>query len=248
MRYMNYKLAVVVLAAGKGVRMKSSLPKVVHKLNGIPMIQRIITNVRKLHPEKIIAVVGYKKDIVMAAIHKSDNVIFVEQKKQKGTGHAVQMTKNELKDFSGYIIVTPGDVPLLTSNTLKDLVSLHQEKKAAATVLTTVMDDAHGYGRIIRDENDYVTKIVEHKDATEKEKQVQEINTGIFCFDSDALFTSLPLISSDNAQNEIYLTDALEILRKQNKKIAAMKTENRTEVTGVNSKEQLTALEKEIKE
>lgn len=246
MRFMNNKLAVVVLAAGKGVRMKSSLPKVVHKLDGIPMIQRIISSIRKLNPDKIITVVGYKKNAVIEAIQNNNEITFVEQKEQNGTGHAVLMATEILHDFPGIVIVSPGDVPLLTTETLKKLVQLHTDKNAAATVMTTIMPDAHGYGRIIRDAKGYVIKIVEHKDATKKEKKVKEINTGIFCFDCKTLFQTLPLVSDDNAQKEIYLTDVLAIMRQQGKKIAALKTDNQMEVTGINSKAQLSHLEKRL--
>jgi len=246
MRFMNKKLAVVVLAAGKGVRMESSLPKVVHEFNSVPMIERIIKTIKKLDPNKIITVVGYKKEIVKETI-TDKNIIFVEQKVQKGTGHAVLMSKSILSDFEGNIIVTPGDIPLLNSETLRELVKIHEKTNSAATVLTTIMDDPQGYGRIIRDEDGFVIKIVEHKDASEQEKMIKEINTGIFCFDCKKLFQTLPLVTSDNAQNEIYLTDVLYILRKHHKQIAAVKSDNQLEVTGINSKSQLAKLEKKVK-
>jgi len=240
---MKRKSSIIILAAGKGVRMKSDLPKVAHMLAGKPLVEWVVTTAEHFKPEKILVVVGYKKDVVIDCLSGFDNITFVEQKEQLGTGHAVYVTRENFKDFDGIVIILPGDVPLLREKTLENLIKIHDEKHAAATVLTVDLDDPTGYGRIVRNNAGYVEKIVEHKDASEEIRKINEINTGIFCFDSRELFSVLPKIGQDNSQNEMYLTDAVELLRKGGKPIAAVKVNDPVEVAGINSKEQLQELE-----
>ena len=240
---MKRKTSIIILAAGKGVRMKSDLPKVAHLLAGKPLVEWVVTTAEHFKPEKILVVVGYKKDVIINCLSGFDNITFVEQKEQLGTGHAVYVTRENFKDFDGIVIILPGDVPLLKETTLENLIKIHEEKHAAATVLTVDLDDPTGYGRIVRNNTGYVEKIVEHKDATEEIRKIKEINTGIFCFDSRELFSVLPKIGQDNSQNEMYLTDALELLRNEGKPVAAVKVNNPIEVAGINSKEQLQELE-----
>lgn len=242
---MKKDTSIIILAAGKGIRMKSDLPKVAHLLAGKPLVERVVTTAEYFNPEKIVVVVGYKKERVENCLSSFDNITFVEQKEQLGTGHAVYVTKEYFKDFDGTLVIMPGDVPLLTRETLDDLIKVHEEKEAAATVLTVDLDDPTGYGRIVRNDHDYVEKIVEHRDASEEILKIHEINTGIFCFDTRELFSVLPNIGQDNSQNEMYLTDALEILKEEGKPIAAVKVHDPIEVAGINSKEQLQELEKE---
>lgn len=240
---MKRKSSIIILAAGKGVRMKSDLPKVAHMLAGKPLVEWVVTTAEHFKPEKILVVVGYKKDVVIDCLSGFDNITYVEQKEQLGTGHAVYVTRENFKDFDGIVIILPGDVPLLREKTLENLIKTHDEKHAAATVLTVDLDDPAGYGRIVRNNTGYVEKIVEHKDASEEIRKINEINTGIFCFDSRELFSVLPKIGQDNSQNEMYLTDAVELLRKGGKPIAAVKVIDPVEVAGINSKEQLQELE-----
>ncbi|MEA2104341.1 MAG: NTP transferase domain-containing protein [Candidatus Cloacimonadota bacterium] len=240
---MKKENSIIILAAGKGVRMKSNLPKVLHEFNGKPMISRIVETAQNIKPKKIAVVVGYKKDVVIEALKNFDSIIFVEQKKQNGTGHAVLMTAKYFSGFDGNVVITPGDVPLLKAKTIDNLIRIHNEKNAAATVLTAILNDPTGYGRIIRDKNGYVLKIVEHKDASEQKRKVNEINSGIFCFDAKKLFEILPLIKTNNAQNELYLTDTLEILQNEGAKIAAVIAKDPLEISGINSPEQLKELE-----
>ncbi len=240
---MKSPISIIILAAGKGVRMKSELPKVMHKIKGKPMIIRVVEITKKLDVKKTVIVVGYKKDIVQKALKNFDSVSFVEQNKQNGTGHAVMMTEREFTDFHGNIVVLPGDVPLLKAKTIKNLIKTHVQNNAAATVLTAKLDNPKGYGRIIRDRDGFVEKIVEQKDATEEEKTVNEINSGIFCFDSKKLFQTLPFINNNNSQNELYLTDTLEIFKNKGYKIAAVVAENPIEISGINSQKQLEKLE-----
>lgn len=242
---MNKKTSIIILAAGKGVRMKSDLPKVAHTLAGKPLVERVVTTAETFEPDKIVVVVGYKKEVVQHCLKHFDNIDFVEQKEQRGTGHAVYVTAPLFRDYDGTIIIMPGDVPLLRQETLQDLLTIHDKHKATATVLTVDLIDPTGYGRIVRNAEGFVEKIVEHKDANEEIRKIREINTGIFCFDAKELFALLPKITTENVQKEMYLTDALEILRQQGKPIAAVKAHNPIEVAGVNSKEQLASLEKE---
>lgn len=246
---MNNKKAIscIILAAGQGVRMNSVLPKVALPLCGVPLITRVTSTVSKLDCEKIVAVVGYKKDAVKKCLQDFPYLDFIDQKKQKGTGHAVMMTRDLFTNSDGYIIVIPGDVPLLTANTLRKLAQMHVESEASATVLTAILEDPAEYGRIVRNEEGYIERIVEFKDASDKERKIREINTGIICFNTRELFDALPQLTDNNAQKEYYLTDTLEILRKNGKKIAALSTENPIEIAGVNSKDQLYKLEQYVK-
>lgn len=242
---MKRKTSIIILAAGKGVRMRSDLPKVAHRLAGRSLIQRVVNTAEKLHAEMIVVVVGFKKDIVIDCLSDNKNIKFVEQKEQLGTGHAVLVTKDLFKLFSGNVIIMPGDVPLIKEETLINLQKEHEQKHAAATVVTVELDDPKGYGRIVRNDEGFIEMIVEHKDASDELRKIKEINTGIFCFDAHELFSILPKIEQNNAQKELYLTDALELLRKEGKSIAAVTTYDSVEVTGINSKEQLENLERQ---
>jgi bifunctional UDP-N-acetylglucosamine pyrophosphorylase/glucosamine-1-phosphate N-acetyltransferase len=240
---MDYKPVVaVILAAGKGKRMKSDLPKVLHKLGGRPMVEYVIQTAKEVGVEKIILVVGHKWEKTQKLL-KHLPVEFVIQDEQLGTGHAVMQTKDRLSDFDGDILVLCGDVPLLKSSTVKKLLEEHKTKKAKATVLTAIIEDPSGYGRIIRNKDGMVEKIVEDKDATVDEKKVKEINTGTFCFDSKSLFSVLGKITTDNKQGEYYLTDVLDLLRKENLPIWAVVAANSQETLGINSQEELEKME-----
>jgi bifunctional UDP-N-acetylglucosamine pyrophosphorylase/glucosamine-1-phosphate N-acetyltransferase len=241
-------IVAVILAAGKGKRMKSDLPKVLHKLGGKPMVEYVVETAKNVGVEKIILVIGYKWELTQNTLkYLSDGnfgrVEFVVQKEQLGTGHAVLQTKDHLSNFDGDILVLCGDMPLLTSNTLKRLLEEHRTKKAVATVLTAILEDPSRYGRIIRNKDGMVEKIVEYKDAYANEIKIKEINTGAFCFDSKSLFSVLDEITADNKQREYYLTDALEFLRKQNLPIWAVIAPNPQEGLGINSQEELERME-----
>ncbi|MEA3475611.1 MAG: sugar phosphate nucleotidyltransferase [Candidatus Cloacimonadota bacterium] len=240
---MQKETSIIILAAGKGVRMKSELPKVAFKLGGISLIERVVSTVKQLSFSKIVVVVGYKKAIVKKCLADYDNIIFADQEIQNGTGHAVMVTENYFSKYDGNIIIIPGDVPLLSLETLVELKNLHNSENASATVLTAVLDNPTDYGRIVRDNNGFVERIVEYKDANEEERKIREINSGVFCFKGRSLFSALSQIDNNNAQRELYLTDTLEILRKDGNKIAAMKVKDSMEVFGINSRKQLDYLE-----
>ena len=219
-------LVTVILAAGKGTRMKSKLPKVLHKAGGKTMLQHVIDAAKAAGAKRNIVVTGFGGEMVREAI--GDQAEFVTQTEQLGTGHAVLQTKDLLKDETGTVMVLCGDTPLLTGALLKKLYDEHVAAEAKATVLTAIMPDATGYGRIIRSADGSVEKIVEHKDATAEEREVREVNSGIYCFAAKDLFEALSHVTNDNAQGEYYLPDVLEILKKK----------------GINSRLQLAGAEK----
>lgn len=238
-------IAAVVLAAGKGKRMNSDQPKVLHRIFGQPMIEHLLRTVTSLSIVKIVVVVGHQAELVKSALaHYGDGLDFVLQTEQHGTGHAVLVTENELADFEGDILVMAGDAPFLSAKTIENLVEVHHREKAAATVLSAVPSDAAGYGRVVRlPDSNLVDFIVEHKDATVEEKRIGEINSGTFCFASRFLFEALREIKAENSQGEYYLTDVMKILRQKGHKAAVYRVEDADEVLGVNSNEQLAYLE-----
>lgn len=242
---MDKNLAAIILAAGKGVRMQSDLPKVFHKLGGKPLLQHVIETVQSLGISKIYVVVGHKKEMIVDYF-KDWPIVFVEQEKQLGTGHAVKVVELYLKDFNGNVLVLAGDVPLLTKETLKGLIAFHEAHSASASDLTAILPDAGNYGRIIRDKKDRIVKIVEKKDATSEELVVKEINTGTFCFDAKDLFYALSKVTPLNIQKEYYLTDTIEILRQEGKPVFAYSAPDYMETLGINTKEELAALERFI--
>lgn len=237
------KLAVIILAAGKGKRMKSDLPKVLHKIDSKPLIDYVISTTREINPQRIIVVIGYKYQMVKEYLRDPD-LEFVIQKEQLGTGHAVMQTEKIFGDFDGTIVVLCGDVPFLKAETIKELIQEHHKARASATVLTTILDDPKGYGRIKRDGNNLVEKIVEEIDTTSQEKKLKEINSGIFCFESKLLFETLHQVDTNNKQREYYLTDVLKLIRDKQLPVAAVVCPYAFEVSGVNSLEQLKQMEK----
>ncbi|KGX85477.1 bifunctional UDP-N-acetylglucosamine diphosphorylase/glucosamine-1-phosphate N-acetyltransferase GlmU [Pontibacillus litoralis] len=224
----------VVLAAGKGTRMKSSLYKVLHPVCDKPMVQHVVDQLQALKLQDIITVVGHGAEQVQKQLNGSSQ--FVVQGEQLGTGHAVQQAESILANKKGTTLVVCGDTPLLTAETLNTLISFHEKEAAKVTVLTTHADNPTGYGRIVRSESGDVERIVEQKDATPQEQAIQEINSGTYCFDNEALFEALKHVSNDNAQGEYYLPDVLEILKKQQEKITAYQTMDYAETLGVNDR------------
>lgn len=225
---------VVVLAAGKGTRMKSKLYKVLHKVCGKTMVEHVVDTARGVNPAKIVTVVGTGAGEVEKVLDgKSD---FAFQEKQLGTGDAVMTAKEELGDKDGATLVVTGDTPLFTTETFDELFKYHAEKGNAATVLTAEAPNPFGYGRIIRDDQGNVLRIVEQKDGKPEELKVKEINTGVFCFDNKKLFEALKHVDNNNAQGEYYLTDVLEILRNSGERVGAYKMPDFSESLGVNDR------------
>lgn len=236
-------IATVILAAGKGTRMKSDLPKVLHTLNNRPMVEYVIDVAEEIGSEKVVLIVGHEKELVIETVKERD-VEFAVQSPQLGTGHAVLQAKSHFKDFEGNILVLSGDVPLLQTKTLQELIQIHEKENPLATLLTTRMEDPTGYGRVIRDSDGFVKKIIEEKDAGEDIRKIQEINVGIYIFNARELFYTLPLVKNDNRQGEYYLPDVLKIYVERGEKIAAVLTEDVEETHGINTVEQLKHAEK----
>ncbi|MBS9335743.1 bifunctional UDP-N-acetylglucosamine diphosphorylase/glucosamine-1-phosphate N-acetyltransferase GlmU [Fructobacillus papyrifericola] len=225
---------VVILAAGNGSRMKSNLPKVLHEVAGKAMVDWVLSAVEPLSPKNILTVTGVGNEKVQAHIGKRSD--FVIQEKQLGTGHAVLQTKAALGNAKGSTLILSGDTPLFTTKTLEALLEEHARTKAAVTVLTAHADDPTGYGRIVRDDEGMVLKIVEQKDASITERRIQEINTGVYVFDNQLLFSVLSKVGNDNAQGEYYLPDTLDILREAGQPIGAYETMDFDESLGVNDR------------
>ena len=238
---MNNQLHIGILAAGKGSRMESELPKVLHQLNGKSLIDYVLDTASELNPDSITLVVGFQKDRVKNHI-QNDNVNYVSQEEQLGTGHAALQLENQLENQSGHLLILYGDAPNIKSSTLSPIISEHIEENRNATLITATLDDPTGYGRIIRNQDGDLLKIVEEKDCTPDEKKIKEWNPGIYIFKIPQLFSELKRIKSNNASNEYYLTDVIELI-KENSPVQAKKISNPMEVIGINTINQLNSLE-----
>ena len=232
----------IVMAAGKGTRMKSKKSKLVQKIYGKEIVKRAVENAEKAGVKEIVAVVGYMKEEVMAVL--GDNVKYAFQDEMLGTGHAVMQAKEFLKGKKGKVLVLNGDVPLIRPETLNKLLEKSIENKEYATLLTAIYDNPTGYGRIVRDEGGNISAIVEEKDTTDEQKEIKEINAGIYCFDIEELLSALEKISPNNAQGEYYLTDVIQIMNEKGLKTGAVIVEDNTEILGINDRIQLEMLTK----
>jgi UDP-N-acetylglucosamine diphosphorylase/glucosamine-1-phosphate N-acetyltransferase len=238
-------LAVAILAAGKGTRMESDLPKVLHKVGGKPMVSHVIQRAVELGAEKIVSIIGYQHELVKETIG-NEPTQFAIQLEQLGTGHAVLQCASQLSEFDGSILVLSGDVPLISYDTLQNLLETHNISATKATLLSAIVEDATGYGRVIRNLQGNLDRIVEHKDANEDELNVNEMNAGIYVFDCKTLFELLPQVGNNNSQGEYYLPDVLSLILDQGGKVAIEKTNNITEIQGVNTVQQLKDLDAEF--
>ncbi|AIC96601.1 MULTISPECIES: bifunctional UDP-N-acetylglucosamine diphosphorylase/glucosamine-1-phosphate N-acetyltransferase GlmU [Shouchella] len=232
----------IVLAAGQGTRMKSKLYKVLHPVCGKPMVEHVVDQAKAVGFDDIAVVVGHGAEQVKEAIPTGAS--FVLQNEQLGTGHAVRCAEPLLKGKNGTTVVLCGDTPLITAETLKTLIAYHEQEAAKATILTAYADNPHGYGRVIRGSNGEVDKIVEQKDASSEELLVNEINTGIYCFDNNTLFDVLQMVTNDNNQGEYYLPDVIGLLNKKEEKVCAYVTPTMEETIGVNDRVALAQAEK----
>lgn len=235
-------LLAVILAAGKGTRMKSTLPKVLHRIGGKPMVQHVLDAATSAGATRSVVVVGFGGEQVETTL--GNQTEYVVQAEQLGTGHAVMQARALLEDFAGTVMVLYGDTPLLRGDTLKKFFTEHEASKASATVLTACVADPTGYGRVIRDQKGQVLKIVEQKDANSEERAVNEINTGIYCFERVALLDALSKINCNNLQGEYYLTDVIGILVAAGASVQAVQVADYEETLGINSRVQLSDAEK----
>jgi bifunctional UDP-N-acetylglucosamine pyrophosphorylase / glucosamine-1-phosphate N-acetyltransferase len=231
-------LHIVILAAGKGTRMKSDVPKVLHSISGRPLLGYVLAAADRLDPASTTLVIGHQGDLIEQAYAGYPVLRFVRQEPQLGTAHAVLQTEALLGEATGTLLLLSGDVPLLTASTLEALVTAHREAAAAATVLTATVDRPYGYGRIIRVNNE-IARIVEERDASPAERQVREINSGVYAFDLQPLFPALKGIAAQNAQGEYYLPDLIGIYRKRRLPVATVQVDDPNEIRGINSRTEL---------
>ena len=240
-------LSVIIMAGGLGKRMESSIPKVLHHLQSKPMLVHVLEKAKHLNPERVYIIVGKYRRIIEETLKQFlniDSIIFVDQPDALGTGHAIQCVRPYLLHDTNKILILSGDVPLLTSQTMLSLVT-----ESRVSLLATIVDDPTGYGRIVKKNGSFI-KIVEEKDSSEEEKKIQLINAGVYCFTSEILCNYLPLINNKNTQQEYYLTDIFELIRNGNNEemeVVVLPKQKGTELTGVNTKEQLQALEYKLK-
>lgn len=232
----------VILAAGMGTRMKSKMPKVLHKVCGKPLSKWVIDASKAAGADKVCAVVGHKAETVKEVL--GDVCEFALQAEQKGTGHAVMQAIDVIKNSKGEVVILNGDTPLITVETINKAIEYHKNNGNQATVITAILDDATGYGRIVRDNDGSVLKIVEQKDASKEEKKINEVNSGMYVFDAQSLVYALDKITPNNAQGEYYLTDTLEILLSAGKKIGGYAISDNDEIRGINDRVQLNEAEK----
>lgn len=235
------ELAAVILAAGKGTRMKSELPKVLHRVCGKPMIAHVLDVVTEAGAGKIITVVGHRGDDVAAIL--GDGAKVAIQNEQLGTAHALMQAEPTLQGFSGLVLVVCGDTPLITGPTLSSLIRQHQDTGAAITVCTAIVENPTGYGRVIRGKDDQVLRIVEQRDASPEELTVREINTGVYCFEARGLFRALSRLKPNNIQGEYYLTDMIDLYVKEGRTVRARVAPDAAEMQGINDRKQLAQAE-----
>ncbi len=239
-------LAILVLAAGRGTRMESDLPKVLHILRGQSLLAHVLTACQSLHPDRLIAVVGHQAELVESEIKPAfPGVEFVLQTETKGTGHAVMQAQSTLQGFDGDIIVTCGDVPLLTSETLFDLVEKRRHNEAAASMLVGRLDNPARYGRVVMEVGGSVSEIIEAKDASPEILALETVNAGTYCFSSAALWEQLGKIGDNNNSGEYYLTDVVGLLANSGQKVVGILIEER-EMTGINTRSELATLESQL--
>ncbi|MDZ8096603.1 MAG: bifunctional UDP-N-acetylglucosamine diphosphorylase/glucosamine-1-phosphate N-acetyltransferase GlmU [Nostoc sp. DedQUE05] len=241
-------VVVAILAAGRGTRMKSRLPKVLHSLGGRSLVERVLESVEPLSPSRRIVIVGYQSEEVQAAMHSIPSLEFVEQTVQLGTGHAIQQLLPHLENYTGDLLVLNGDLPLIRSETLKQMLQTHVQNQNSATILTSHLPDPTGYGRVFCNDENIVQEMVEHKDCTAAQRENQRINAGVYCFRWSDLAKVLPHLQANNAQKEYYLTDAVT----QVGQVMAVDVEDYQEILGINDRLQLAAafeiLQKRVKE
>lgn len=231
-------VSTLILAAGKGTRMRSDQAKVLHRLCGEPMLAYSVRLAKTIGSERIVVIVGHQADRVRAAF-PTPELIFVDQQPQLGTGHAVLQARDRFCDYTGMILILCGDVPCLKAETVQSLIGHHERQQAVVTVMTTVLDNPGSYGRVLTGPDGGVLRIVEARDATDQEKKVREINTGIYCADSRFLFDAVLQIKNDNSQREYYLTDIVEIACKTGRRVSSFIAADPFEVMGINTLEDL---------
>lgn len=237
------KIVVIILAAGKGTRMKSGKAKVLHEILGVPMLLYVIESARNVAGNNIIVVIGHQSEKVREIVPENHELIFALQEKQRGTGDAVLSTLPHIPDSAEQVVILCGDVPLLTSDTIMRLVEDHVQAGRDLSLLAVDVDNPQGYGRVIFDENRIVSQIIEEADATENQKEIKTINSGVYCINKDFLKYGLPRLKPDNVQGELYLTDIVEIGYADKKIVGVLICDDAREVIGVNTRQDLALVE-----
>jgi len=238
-------LSVIILAAGKGTRMKSDKAKVLHEVFYAPMLHHVIYATLPLYPLQTVVIVGHQRTAVEETL-QSFAVSCVVQEEQLGTGHAVLVAENIIIEETDTVMILCGDTPLIKAETLQEMYSCHQQQHAALTIMTTVLDDPTNYGRVITDSNNKIQGIVEQKDATTEQRQISEINAGIYCVDKKFLFSSLKKVGTDNSQGEVYLTDIVKLAVESNLVVEKYRAQTPIDVLGVNSRIELASAQNEL--
>ena len=241
------ELGVIILAAGQGTRMKSRLPKVLHRIGGRPLFLHVLEIAKLSQPSRVAIVIGHGADAVRQAYPRYD-VHWVTQEKQLGTGHAVLSARKTFADFEGDLLILNGDVPLIQQQTLRAMLARHREENAVLTLMTAILEEPKGYGRILRDGEGALKGSVEEKDATEEQRRIQEVNAGAYVAEREFLFQALERVRNDNRQGEYYLPDIIGIGLDQSRKIATVQVEDPREMMGVNTRQELARMEKILRE
>jgi bifunctional UDP-N-acetylglucosamine pyrophosphorylase/glucosamine-1-phosphate N-acetyltransferase len=248
MKAMDSSLTIVILAAGLGTRMKSKKAKVLHKAGGLTLVENVVLSALTAAPkERVFVVTGHQAEDVENVLQPY-GVRHFRQTEQKGTGHALRMGEQLLRGFGGRLVVLYGDTPLLSEQTLRALLARHEESGAQATVITTLLEDPFGYGRIVLDQAGEITAIVEHKAAMPEQLNIREINSGIYCFEADLMWKHIGEITTNNPAGEYYLTDMIEILRRHGGKAVTLRVEDPSELLGINSRVELAVVDRILRE
>ncbi|MFP4435415.1 MAG: NTP transferase domain-containing protein [Phycisphaerae bacterium] len=241
-------VSAIILAAGKGTRMKSDLPKVLHEVCGRPMVEYVLDACRDAGATRVVMVVGHKADLVKATVNDDrGDLEYVLQEPQLGTGHAVMVAKEQLATMEGPVLVLAGDGPLLQARTLRELIETHRRKGASCTLATSILPDPGSYGRIVRDENGELQSIVEAKEATPEILDIDEVNVSLYCFDAADLLNAIDRIDNDNAKGEYYLTDVLDVLREDGKTLSAVAAVPPEDTVSINTVEELATVNEIMK-
>jgi bifunctional UDP-N-acetylglucosamine pyrophosphorylase/glucosamine-1-phosphate N-acetyltransferase len=240
-------LGVILLAAGQGTRMKSNLPKVLHPLAGRPLFLHVLGTAQRLNPKRVAIVIGHGADAVRR-VYPGNNVAWITQEPQLGTGHAVLCAREAFEGLNGEVIILNGDVPVIQELTLRMMVEHHRSRSAAVTLLTASLDKPEGYGRILRDARDAITGIVEEKDATLAQRQIREVNAGIYVVSAPFVFTALSKVKNHNQQGEYYLPDIVAISLDQGRNVETVRVGDVREVMGVNTRKELALMEKSLRQ
>ncbi|HXV79288.1 MAG TPA: bifunctional UDP-N-acetylglucosamine diphosphorylase/glucosamine-1-phosphate N-acetyltransferase GlmU [Candidatus Binatia bacterium] len=240
-------VGVIILAAGLGRRMKSRLPKVMHPLSGKPLLCHVLSAAQELEPDKLGIIIGHGAEAVRQAC-RNDDISWVVQERQLGTGHAVRCAKSTFREFAGDILILSGDVPLISKRTLNAILHEHRQHRACLTLVTTSLKEPQGYGRVLRDADGEIAGVVEERDATDDQRQIEEINAGIYVASAQFLFSALEKVKNHNEQSEYYLPDIVVIALQQGEKVATVKVDDAREVMGINTREELAQMEKTLQE